>query len=81
MSKAYEDNYIYVKHEDDNFKDDLVSIIVHLRQKKLDNYIKLTIEMLKNEAENVDDINMRIMYLQEKQKRIAQEIGSVVLTL
>jgi DNA primase len=81
LSKAYEENYIYVMHENDNYKDDLVSVIVHLRRKKLDNYLKRTIELLNNPEENQEEAMMLIVFLQEKQLAVAQQIGSVVFNL
>lgn len=81
LSKAYEENFIYVTHEEDNFKQELLGIIVHLRRKKLDNLLKTEIEKLKTDEENLDDILIKISWLSEVQSRIAQEIGAAVFSI
>lgn len=81
LSKAWVENFIYVTHENDNFKQDLVSIIVHLRRKKLDNIIKKTIEKLKDPELNAEDVMLEVKFYSDLQTRIAQEIGSVVFTI
>lgn len=75
LSKAYADNYIYVIHEEENFKHDLIAIFVHLRRKKLDNLIRVNKEMLQNEGVDIDEQMMKIMYLEEIKTRISGEFG------
>jgi DNA primase len=78
LSPAYQENYIYVIHENDNFKQELVSIFVHLRRKKLDNMIRQAIDKLKDEAENAEEAMLLIEYLNTVKMRIAQEVGGAV---
>jgi DNA primase len=78
LSPAYADNYIFVVHENENFKQELVSIFVHLRRKKLDNLIRAAIEKLKDDTENTDEAMMYIEYLSSVKMRIAQELGGAV---
>lgn len=75
LSNAFADNYIYVTHELDNYKHDLVSIFVHLRRKKLDNLIQKNKEMLKNSTENIEDIIINIMFLESLKIRISTEFN------
>lgn len=81
LSKAYEENYIHVTHEDDNYKQDLVGIFVHLRRKKLDSLIRETIEGLKKEGVDIDEVFLKLEYLNDVQKRIAAELGNAVFTI
>jgi len=78
LSKAYEENLIYVKHEDDNYKQDLTSVLLHLRRKKIDNYIVQKHLSLKEPENDTSDNIQYIMYLDGLKTRIAKDIGMAV---
>ncbi len=59
----------------------MVGIFVHLRRKKLDSLIRETIEGLKKEGVDIDEVFLKLEYLNDVQKRIAAELGNAVFTI
>ncbi|MBL7812521.1 MAG: DNA primase [Bacteroidetes bacterium] len=81
LSKAFEDVHIYVLHEEDNYKHEVISLFLHLRRKKLDMIIRENMEKLKNpEAETVDILEY-LEYLSFMRLKIANELGGAVFTM
>ncbi len=78
ISKAYEDHYIHVVHEDRNFRQDLLSIFLHLRRKSLDAVIRWHIEKMEESSEDSEGHMEYIMELNNLKLRIAKMIGAAV---
>lgn len=81
LSKAYEENFIHVTHEADNYRQELIGIFVHLRRKKLDNLAQVFLEQLKNGEGDPEEIILEIEWLNNLRTRIAGEIGNAVFTI
>lgn len=81
LSPAYEENFIFITHENENYRQELVSVFVHLRRKKLDNLIEAKIESLKNPDVDTENTLLYIEFLKSVQKRIAIELGNAVFTI
>jgi DNA primase len=75
LSPAYEGNYIYITHENDNFRLDVIATFVHLRRKKLDNIIQERKEKLKNPELDSEEILHQIIRLEEIRTRMSIELG------
>ncbi|MFN5250949.1 MAG: DNA primase [Bacteroidia bacterium] len=81
LSKAYEENFIHVTHEAENYRHELIGIFVHLRRKKLDNLAHMCLDKLKNGEGDPEDIIMELEWLNSIRTRIAGEIGNAVFTI
>lgn len=81
LSPAYAENFIFITHEDENYAQDLISVFVHLRRKKLDNLITNAIESLKQPEIDIDNTLLYIEFLKSVQKRIATELGNAVFSI
>ncbi len=75
LSEAFAENYIYITHESDNFKHELMSIFVHLRRKKLDSLIQKKMELLKNSDVDIEEVLLHIVFLESIKTRISSEFG------
>ncbi len=78
LSEHFADNHIYVLDENSNFRHELVSVVLHLRRKKLDNLIRNKISELEKSDVDVEYILEHISYLNEAKLRIANELGGTV---
>jgi len=55
-----------------------LSVVLHLRRKKLDNIIKSRINELENEGADTETILEHLNYLNDTKLRIANELGGTV---
>jgi DNA primase len=81
LSSAYSDNFIHVKKEEDNYRNELTAVFLYLRKKKLDNLIKHYTQLLQDPAADVSEILEMLNYLNELRSRVAREIGGVVFSI
>lgn len=79
ISPSYENNHIHVLHEDRNYRQELMSIFLHLRRKSLDALIRWHLEQMENVSdEEVDDHLQYLKYLNEVKLNIARILGAAV---
>jgi DNA primase len=78
LSAAFEDNFIYVRKEADNFKQELSSVLLHLRRKKLDTMIQNAMESLKSPETDAEFTLEFINFLNERKRNLAKDIGMAV---
>lgn len=75
LSKAYEENYIYVKTEEENYRHELSSVLLHLRRRKLDSLIQNTMDSLSEPDIDIDDRLEYINFLNSLKLKLAGDIG------
>lgn len=75
LSKAYEENYIYVKTEEENYRHELSSVLLHLRRRKLDSLIQNTMDSLSEPDVDVDYTLEYINFLNALKLKLAGDIG------
>ena len=78
LSEGFANNGIYILTEEKNHKQELLSVVLHLRRKKLDNIIKSRINELENEGADTETILEHLNYLNDTKLRIANELGGTV---
>lgn len=74
LSKTFEDNHIYIVQDEENYRLEVVSVLLHLRRKKLEsiiNYQKQKLETIEDNSE-LDETLSYIMYLEEFKLKIAK---------
>lgn len=81
LSKAFEENHIFVSRETDNYKQELTSVFLYLRRKKLDNLIRLQMDKLKEPEADVPYLLEYLEFLNGMKNRIAKEIGAVAFSV
>jgi hypothetical protein len=81
LSVAYADNFIHVLKEEDNYRNELTSVFLYLRKKKLDNLIKHYTESLQEPDADVSEILEMLNYLNDLRSRVAKKIGGVVFNI
>ncbi|MBM3398987.1 MAG: DNA primase [Bacteroidetes bacterium] len=81
LSSAFADNFIHVKKEEDNFKNEITAVFLYLRKKKLDNLIKHYTLLLQDPETDVSDTLEMLNYLNELRSRVSKDIGGVVFTI
>jgi hypothetical protein len=81
LSKAFADNFIHVKREEDNFRNDITAVFLYLRKKKLDNLIRhYTLSLQEPDADVSETLEM-LNYLNTLRSRVSKDIGGVVFTI
>lgn len=78
LSPAFEENFIYIKQEADNYRDDLISLFLNIRRTKIEEIILEEQKKLLDEAENAEDVLEFLNFLNSKRKEIADVTGTVV---
>ena len=78
LSPAYLDNMIYVKTEEDSYRDELISIFLNLRRTKIEEIIIAEQLKLQLPDEPHDEILEYLDFLNSVKKEIASKMGSVV---
>jgi hypothetical protein len=78
---AYADNFIHVKKEEDNYRNELTAVFLYLRKKKLDNLIKHYTQSLQEPDADVSEILEMLNYLNDLRARVAKKIGGVVFSI
>ena len=81
LSRAFADNFIHVKREEDNYRNELTAVFLYLRKKKLDNLIRHYTLSLKEPDTDVSEVLEMLNYLNELRSRISKDIGGVVFTI
>jgi len=81
LSKAFADNFIHVKKEQDNYQNEVTAVFLYLRKKKLDNLIKHYTLSLQDPATDVSETLEMLNYLNDLRSRVSKEIGGVVFTI
>lgn len=81
LSKAFADNFIHVKREEENYRNDVTAVFLYLRKKKLDNLIKHYTQSLQHPETDVSDTLEMLNYLNELRSRVSKDIGGVVFTI
>ncbi|MFN4914843.1 MAG: DNA primase [Sphingomonadales bacterium] len=81
LSKAFADNFIHVKKEEENYRNDITAVFLYLRKKKLDNMIKHYTKSLQDPETDVSDTLEMLNYLNELRSRVSKDIGGVVFTI
>jgi DNA primase len=81
LSKAFADNFIHVKKEQDNYQNEVTAVFLYLRKKKLDNLIKHYTLSLQNPDTDVSETLEMLNYLNDLRSRVSKEIGGVVFTI
>ena len=81
LSVAYADNFIHVKKEEDNYRNELTAVFLYLRKKKLDNLIKHYTQSLQEPDADVSEILEMLNYLNDLRARVAKKIGGVVFSI
>lgn len=77
LSKTFEDNHIYVVQEDDNYRMELIYILLHLRRKKLDSIIMGQMQKLEVMEQNTDleEVLEYINYLNGFKIKLAEKLN------
>lgn len=80
LSPAYANNFIDVSTEDLAFKDQVLNMFLHLRRKKIDGLIASGMELLKTmeKIEEMEELMLKIMFLNEQKRQIAVILGNAV---
>jgi DNA primase len=81
LSSAFADNFIFVKTDGDNYKNELIAVFRYLRRKKLDNLIRHYTNLLKHPEADVEEVLEYLNYLNELKSVLAKDIGGVVFSV
>lgn len=77
LSKTFEDNHIYVVQEDDNYRMELIYILLHLRRKKLDSIIIGQMQKLEvmEQTADLEEVLEYISYLNGFKIKLAEKLN------
>jgi DNA primase len=78
LSPAFLDNMIYVKTEEDNYRDELISIFLNIRRTKIEEIILSEQLKLQQPEEQHDEILEYLDFLNTVKIDIANKLGNVV---
>ena len=78
LSPAFLDNMIYVKTEEDNYRDELISIFLNIRRTKIEEIILAEQLKLQQPEEQHDEILEYLDFLNTVKIDIANKLGNVV---
>ncbi len=81
LSKAYSDNLISIKTEDDNYPKELIDIFLNLRRTKIEEMILEEQKKLLDPEEDDSEVLQVLDYLVGLRRKIAEQIGAVTARL
>ena len=81
LSKAYSDNLISIKTEDDNYPKELIDIFLNLRRTKIEEMILEEQKKLLDPGEDDSEVLQVLDYLVALRRKIAEQIGAVTARL